>query len=214
MIIGSLIVGIGAMAMYASIPAVFGLPYTIVIGFVIAVITILIGIIISLVGLYGRLVPGVGELAKTDNRFSTASTLIRIGYVWGAIMLIVGLIIIIAGIVAGVAIGFTAIGRPHGVHSIAGGVLGILVAGGVLGIVGAILVLIGYIGVIVLAFKFNETENDSLYLVAGILFIIGLLIPLITFIAWILMYIALGRSIDKRKAVPQQVASTQTPSLV
>jgi len=80
-------------------------------------------------------------------------------------------------------------------------------------VVGAVLVLIGFVGSIMLAFKLYELERDSLYLVVAILMIASLalsfagLIPyvgssismtsLVADLALILLYVALGRSIDR-----------------
>jgi len=75
-------------------------------------------------------------------------------------------------------------------------------------------VLIGFVGSIVLAFKLYELERDPLYLVVAILMIASLALsfagfilyvgPLISiaslvadFIALMLLYVALGRSIDR-----------------
>ncbi|MEM1745956.1 MAG: hypothetical protein QXZ45_03895 [Candidatus Nezhaarchaeales archaeon] len=65
-------------------------------------------------------------------------------------------------------------------------------------IVGYILLILGYVGVIILCFKLNEVEQNTLYLVAGIMFIIAIFISIVGFVAWILLYVALGDSIRKR----------------
>ncbi|MDH5815874.1 MAG: hypothetical protein QE164_03655 [Candidatus Nezhaarchaeota archaeon] len=62
-------------------------------------------------------------------------------------------------------------------------------------IVGYILLILGYVGVIILCFKLNEVEQNTLYLVAGIMFIIAIFISIVGFVAWILLYVALGDSI-------------------
>lgn len=79
-----------------------------------------------------------------------------------------------------------------------GAILVIVLVGIVVIIIAAILMLIGHIGLIILNFKLNEFEKNTLYLVAGIMFIIGIFIGVTDIIGWILMYVALGDSINKR----------------
>ncbi|MFN3268088.1 MAG: DUF973 family protein, partial [Zestosphaera sp.] len=148
--------------------------FTAVVG---AVILIIIGGIIALIGLFSRFIPGVRDLANANPKFSTASTLIRIGYIWGLILLIIGLI------------------------------LAIFIIGIPILLVGAILLLIGLIGTIVLCFKLKDVYQNSLYLVAGIFFILYIFITMSRIlsvftaipeiIGWILIYIALGDTIRK-----------------
>ncbi|ADM27964.1 protein of unknown function (DUF996) [Ignisphaera aggregans DSM 17230] len=132
-----------------------------------AAIAMLVGAVITFIAFYSYLRPGALMLREADQRYSTAATLIDIGYFWGLILLIIGIPLLL------------------------------IVIGVVLLIIGAILLLIGKIGVIILAFNLHDAEKNTLYLVAGILFIIGIFVELLTPIAWILMYIALGGSIER-----------------
>jgi len=137
------------------------------VGSFVAAIVRLVGVVIAFIAFYSYLRPGALMLREADQRYSTAATLIDIGYFWGLILFIIGI--------------------P----------LSLIVIGIVLLIIGRILLLIGGIGVIILAFNLHDTEKNTLYLVAGILFIIGIFVDLLTPIAWILMYIALGKSIAR-----------------
>jgi hypothetical protein len=168
LIISSLLVGVGTVLLFFSIiPAVFA-GFKAVLGLVIALIVLLIvGGVIALIGLWGKFIPGVEKLAVINPEFGTSRTLIKIGLFWGIILLIVGALTLI--ILVGVFI--------------------IIIA--------AILLLIGYIGLIILGFKLNELEKNTLYLVAAILFIIGIFIGVASFVGWILLYVALGDSIRK-----------------
>jgi uncharacterized membrane protein len=49
---------------------------------------------------------------------------------------------------------------------------------------GWILTIIGYVGLLILGLKLNDLEKNPLYLVAGILFIVGIFVPILGFIAW------------------------------
>jgi len=56
-----------------------------------------------------------------------------------------------------------------------------------------------------LCFKLNDFEKNSLYLAAGILFLIGIIFPILDFVAWILLYIALGESLRKANSQATQI---------
>ncbi|MEO3993597.1 MAG: DUF973 family protein, partial [Desulfurococcaceae archaeon TW002] len=136
-------------------------------AFIWAGILVIIGAIIALIGFYFKFIPGVRDLAKANPEFSTASLLIRIGYIWGLILIIVGII------------------------------LTIFVVGIFMLVVGLILLFIGFVGIIVLCFKLKDVYQNSLYLAAGIFFILSIFITLAGLIGWILTYIALGDTIRK-----------------
>jgi len=142
----------------------------------------LFGLVIALVAIYAYLRPGALELSKADQRYSTASKLIDIGYLWGLLLFIIGL--------------------P----------LALIIIGIPLLIVGVILLIIGKVGVIILEFNLYDAEKNALYLVAGILSVIGIVISIASPVAWILMYIALGESIGKYELQPPIQPFTPTVS--
>jgi len=190
LIIGSLIMGVGAAGSLLSMFTAFGaggfegVARGIIAGALTATIVALIGAVISLIAIYAYLRPGALELSKADQRYSTASKLINIGYLWGLILIIIGL--------------------P----------LTLIIIGIPILIIGVILFLIGHIGVILLSFNLNDAEKNALYLVAGILFIIGLFVDILSFIAWILMYVALGESIRRLESQPPtQPPAAMPPSI-
>jgi uncharacterized membrane protein len=173
LIISSLLVGVGIVLLYfCIIPAAFA-GFEAVLGLVIALIVLLIiGGVITLIGLWGKFIPGVEKLAALNPEFGTSRTLIKIGLFWGTILLIVGAATLIV-------------------------LIGVIII-----IIAAILLLIGYIGLIILGFKLNELEKNTLYLVAAILFIIGIFIGIASFVGWILLYVALGDSIRRATGAP------------
>jgi len=144
-------------------------------------LVLIIGAVLALIGLYGKFLPGVEKLAEVNPDFKTSRDLVRIGYYYGMILLLVGAVTLI--ILVGIIVLFAAI----------------------------ILLFIGYIGLIMLSFNLREVEGDSLYLAAGILFILGIFLPVLSFIAWILLYIALGNSIRRHSAVQPPAPSTGLP---
>jgi MFS family permease len=146
------------------------------------VIAAIIGALLWLYGFYGKFIPGVEQLRKARPEYSTAASLIRIGFIWG-------LILIIAGVI-----------------------LTIILIGIFLVVIGYILLILGYIGIIILCFNLNSNEGNSLYLVAGILFIIGIIIPLLQFIAYILLYVALGDTLRRYSSMQPAPPVSLQPS--
>jgi hypothetical protein len=144
--------------------------------FIILIIFALLGAFLSLYGLYGKIVPGTSMLANVRPKYGTASALVKIGYVGGLIILILGLILALVT----ASMGFIG-----------------LVASLVIILLGIILLFIGKIGIIILSFKLNDDFAETLILVAGILFILGIFFPILDFIAWILLYAGLGNVIER-----------------
>jgi hypothetical protein len=79
---------------------------------------------------------------------------------------------------------------------------GAFVIGGIIGLIGHIMTFVAG------AFKLHSRYQNSLYMAAGILFVIGILLMLLglggilTAVGYILMYIALGGTIKKLSAAP------------
>ncbi|MCS7099207.1 MAG: DUF973 family protein [Sulfolobales archaeon] len=170
------LLGVGSLSLVATVLlSVFGLEN---VGFtsaapgiiLLTLVLLVVGAIVGIVGFYFKFIPGVSELARTDPRFSTARTLIKVGYVWGLILVIVGtpLLLVLVGLFV-LAIGF-------------------------------VLLLLGYIGIIVLSFKLNEAYPNTLYIVAAVLFIVSIVFPLAGVVSWVLLYVALGDTIGKLRA--------------
>ena len=146
-------------------------------GLGVGIVLLIVGAIIALIGFYAKFIPGTSDLARGNPEFSTASSLIKIGYVWGLILVIIGAILTLV-------------------------LVGIFIV-----LIGFVLLIIGYIGMIILCFKLNDAYQNTLYLVAGILFIIGIFFPIVSVVAWILIYIALGDTIRKLRTPPTQAQS-------
>jgi len=136
------------------------------------VVIIIVGAVIGLIGLWDRFVPGARRLAELNPEFTASSTLIYVGLFWGIVLMMIGALLLLV-------------------------LVGVFIL-----IAAAILMIIGYVGLIILMFKLHDVEKNTLYLVAGILFIIGIFIPIVDFIAWILLYVALSESIRKAEAMP------------
>jgi len=179
-------------------------PYILALG-VITVVLLLVSVILSLISYWARIVPGARRLGRASGEFTTASTLIWIGYFWGylvfLLVVLIGLGVLVYAILTQSIIGLVVTGM--------GAFIGLIIA--------SILIIIGHIGLIVLVYKLYEFEKNTLYLVITILLIISLVskftlfIPyigtfislgtgLLGFISWILLYIALGESISRAES--------------
>ncbi len=144
----------------------------------------IIGGILSLIALFAYLIPSFGDLSKYDeSAFNTPYKLLKIGYLLGLILFILSLIVIVLG-----AVGRSFIG---------------LFLGTVLILVSFILLLLGKIGLAIGMFKLRDRVAESLFLVAGILFIIGIIITIVDFVGWILVLVAAGSAIDRLKMKSQ-----------
>ncbi|MEM1735059.1 MAG: DUF973 family protein, partial [Desulfurococcaceae archaeon] len=130
----------------------------------------------------GKLISGARSLARADPEFSTASNLISIGYICGIILLVLGILTLII-------------------------LIGVLLL-----VLSFIFLLIGNIGLILLCFKLHDRFKDALYMVAGILFIIGIFVGgVVSFVGWILLYVALGKTITGLRS--QQAYITPQPPI-
>ncbi|MEM1661565.1 MAG: DUF973 family protein [Desulfurococcaceae archaeon] len=129
-----------------------------------------------------KLISGASSLARADPEFSTASNLISIGYICGIILLVLGILTLII-------------------------LIGVLLL-----VLSFIFLLIGNIGLILLCFKLHDRFKDALYMVAGILFIIGIFVGgVVSFVGWILLYVALGKTITGLRS--QQAYITPQPPI-
>jgi hypothetical protein len=155
-------------------------------------ILLLVAVGIALYAIFGKIRPGMRQLSEVDNGF-------RICYT-GTTLMLVGLVILVLGIIVVVAMFAAAGSSPEAMR---GAVIGGLTLFGVL-VIGAIIALIGNILTFVVgAFKLQSRYQNSLYMAAGILFVIGIAFLLVGFsgilalVGYVLMYIALGDTINK-----------------
>lgn len=165
-----------------------------VIGAVANLLTLLlVAVGIALYAIFGKIRPGMRRLSEIDDRF-------RISYA-GTTLILVGLVKMVLGLIVVVAVLAAAGSSPEAMR---GAVIGGLTLFGVL-VIGAIIALIGNILTFVVgAFKLQSRYQNSLYMAAGILFVIGIAFLLVgfsgilTLVGYVLlMYIALGDTINK-----------------
>ncbi len=172
MILGALLIGISVINI---LPAIFSPDIVkvpaIISSSIITIGAMIAGAIIALLGVYNKLLPGASSLADYSERYSTPASLIKIGYLGGLISLIVGIATIV------------------------------IIIGALFILIGALLMFIGEIGLIILMFKLNDEFGNSKFLIAGILFILGLFIQLLDLIGWILVYIGAGETIEKLETI-------------
>ena len=168
--------------------------FTGVIGAVATPLTLLlVAVGIALYAIFGKIRPGMRRLSEIDDRF-------RISYA-GTTLILVGLVKMVLGLIVVVAVFAAAGSSPEAMR---GAEIGGLTLFGVL-VIGAIIALIGNILTFVVgAFKLQSRYQNSLYMAAGILFVIGIAFLLVgfsgilTLVGYVLlMYIALGDTINK-----------------
>jgi hypothetical protein len=166
---------------------------------------LLAAFILWLIGVWGFFVPGVSKVGKANPEFSTAARLIKIGYFWGILVLLISLVVI------GVVVAYAIIAQSPSILIALLGLVPVL-------LVCIILILVGYVGLLVLVYKFHELEKIGLYLAVFILLILDLalgfavfvpyagvvIVPseAISLVAWVLLYIALGESIRRAQQAP------------
>jgi hypothetical protein len=121
----------------------------------------LVSLVISLYAIFGKIRPGIRRLSQIDGGF-------RICYT-GATLMIAGLLIVVSGLVVAAITG--AVEERPAIAALGGSML----AFGVI-IIGGIISLIGYIFTFVLgAFRLHSRYKNSLYMAAGILFVVDTL---------------------------------------
>lgn len=126
---------------------------------ILAFILLISGAILALTAVYGKLIPSSKDLSNYDPELASAAMLIKIGYAWGFILAIVGVLTLA------------------------------IVVGIVLIILALIFLIVGAIGLIIMLFKLNSSLKETMFIIAGVLFIIGMFLPIVDFIGWILVYV-------------------------
>ena len=190
MIIATLLVSIGIIASFMGIlgisivvpyprPHEVPRPHIVAPAFGLAIVITTIGIaiagaILALYAIFGKLLPSASKFSEYDPEFSTSATLMKIGLIVGFILLIVGFATVI------ILIGIPMI------------------------ILAFIFLLIGLVGIAILCFKLYSKFNSTIFLVAGILFIISIFVSILGFVAWILVYVEAGTL--KEKALRGEIA--------
>jgi len=154
---------------------------------------VLIAVAISLYAVFGKIRPGMRQLSQVEGGF-------HICYV-GTTLILVGLLIVVLGLIVGIGIlasaGFSPAALPGAVFSGLALFAGVLIIGGIIAFIGNILTFV------VGAFKLHGRYQNSLYMVAGVLFVIDIALMflgmsgILTLVGYILMYIALGDTINK-----------------
>ncbi len=135
------------------------------------------GAALALYALFRKLVPSLSKLSEYDIEFRTPSELVRIGFMVSLILFIVGILLVV--IIIGLAVLILAY----------------------------IMLILGYVGLAIVCFKLYSKLNSAIILTAGILFIVGVFIPILTFVAWILVYVECDTLILKLSRARSTAAS-------
>jgi hypothetical protein len=192
-------------AFFLSISNPFALlsPMTFAGALIILFILLLVSIVILLYAIFGKIRPGMRQLSEVDSGFRicyTGTTLMIVA----SFIAVVGLIIVIA-VMASPVSSFTPPLTAVWILMLA---LVVILVGGIIGLIGNILTFV------VGAFKLHSRYQNSLYMAAGILFVIDIALLLVgfsgilTLVGYILMYIALGDTINKLSTAAATPAQT------
>jgi Protein of unknown function (DUF973). len=169
-------------------------PFAGVIGAVALLLVLsLVAVGIVLYAIFGKIRSGMRQLSEIDSGF-------RICYT-GTTLMLVGLVIVALGLIVVVAV-FAAAGSSP--ETMRGAVLssltlamGVFLIGGIIAFIGIILTFV------VGAFKLHSRYQNSLYMAAGILFVLDIALMrvgffgILTLVGYVLMYIALSDTINK-----------------
>ncbi len=186
----SIIAAIGFMPAAPHGPSAFA---GVISAVVFLLVLSLVAVGIVLYAIFGKIRPGMRQLSEVDSGF-------RICYT-GTTLMLVGLVILVLGLIVLAAV-FAAAGfSPEALRgTVVSGLilaLGVLLIGGIIGLIGHIMTFV------VGAFKLHGKYQNSLYMVAGILFVVDIALLLVgisgilTLVGYILMYIALGDTINR-----------------
>jgi len=184
----SIIAAIGSMVAAPHIPSAFA---GVIGAAALLLVLSLVAVGIVLYAIFGKIRPGMRQLSEIDNGF-------RISYT-GTTLMLVGLVILVLGLVIFAittltSLYFTSPTVASGGFMLA---LGVIIISGIIALIGNILTFV------VGAFKLQSRYQNSLYMAAGILFVIDIALMLVgffgilTLVGYILMYIALGDTINK-----------------
>jgi hypothetical protein len=157
------------------------------------ILLLLVVVVILLYAIFGKIWPSMRQLSEVDSGF-------RICYT-GTTLMLVGLVILVLGLIVLAAV-FAAAGfSPEALRgTVVRGLilaLGVLLTGGIIAFIGDVLTFV------VGAFKLHGKYQNSLYMAAGILFVVDIALLLVgisgilTLVGYILMYIALGDTINR-----------------
>lgn len=140
---------------------------------------ITIGCILLLSAVYLYLMDSMKNLSEFDAGYSIYSSIVRIGYIVGATIIIIGLLLILM----------------------------LPIIGSLSIFIGLILLFIGKIGLIASLFKIGDEFGNSLFLVSAIIYLIGIFIPPLDFLASIFLYISSRDILNRIPRVSQSTLS-------
>jgi hypothetical protein len=168
------------------------MPMTFAGALIILLLLLLVSIVILLYAIFGKIRPGMRQLSEVDSGF-------RVCYK-GTTLMIVAFFIAVVGLIIAIAVlasPMPSFAPPLTAIWILMLALVVILVGGIIGLIGNILTFV------VGAFKLHGRYQNILYLVAGILFVVDILLMflglggILSAVGCIIMYIALSDTINK-----------------
>jgi len=171
-----------------------------------SIVLIIVAVIIGFIALFMFLIPSFSDLRDYDySKFNTPYVLLKIGLIGGLLALFIGAALIIIAVSISVKsilvmhhwaymseISFMMFSPAYVYNAIV-----IAYIGEILVLVSLILLIVGYVGIIIGLIRLKDVTGEDLFLAAAILYIIGIFIQLLIFIAWILIYVGARSSLQR-----------------
>ncbi|MCS7368695.1 MAG: hypothetical protein NDF57_03205 [archaeon GBS-70-058] len=139
----------------------------------------LAGCLILLIAVFLYLMDSMNGFSEFNVRYSTSSSMVKVGYLGACLMFIIGFLVsLIFPLISLILIFF-----------------------------GIMLLVVGRIGFAYLLTKINSDFKESAFLISAIIYIVGILLPPVDFIASIILFIASNSMLSRLKVSPTSVVS-------
>jgi len=139
----------------------------------------LAGCLILLIAVFLYLMDSMNGFSEFNVRYSTSSSMVKVGYLGACLMFIIGFLVsLIIPLISLILIFF-----------------------------GIMLLVVGRIGFAYLLTKINSDFKESAFLISAIIYIVGILLPPVDFIASIILFIASNSMLSRLKVSPTSVVS-------
>jgi len=194
MIIAAILTGVGALTSIAAILSNFMASPASALAEVFGGIAVagMLGGAIVLLATFLYLIKAFNKLKEFNaEKFSTPATIVKIGFLAYGVMTVIAPIAMYATVsqlLSNGIPGFTTVQQVIGILQTINALTYIARAAAMIGI---------GLG----TYYIHEVTNEGLYLAAAVLFFIAILIPILAFIAWILVVVGADNAVNKIKAI-------------
>ncbi|MCR6669232.1 MAG: hypothetical protein NDF51_04470 [archaeon YNP-WB-040] len=139
----------------------------------------LAGSLILLVAIFVYLMDSMSGFSEFNARYSTSSSMVKIGYLGACLMFIIGFVV-------------------RWILPLIGLILIFL---------GVLLLIVGKIGFVSLLVKLNGDFKESAFLISAVIYVVGILLPPLDFVASIILFIASDSMLSRVKVAQTSAVS-------